>query len=101
MKRHIGRAVTTPEGSTVQEVSGGAGRGSQNSLPLEFGLGDATVVEELTVRWPSGTVQTLRNVDVDQYLDLTEPTLSTRRGRSRLVPVGGAANQPGRETANQ
>ncbi len=53
--------VTTVEGSYVQEVSGGAGRGSQNSLPLEFGLGPATVVEELTIRWPSGTVQTRRD----------------------------------------
>ena len=42
--------VTTSEGSYVQEVSGGAGRGSQNSLPLEFGLGSATVVDELTIR---------------------------------------------------
>jgi len=75
--------VTTSEGSMVQEVSGGAGRGSQNSLPLEFGLGAATVVEELTVRWPSGAVQTLRNVVVDQYLDLTEAFAATRRSGGR------------------
>ncbi len=75
--------VTTAEGSMVQEVSGGAGRGSQNSLPLEFGLGDATVVEELTVRWPSGTVQTFQNVAVNRYLDLTEPINSVRRSGGR------------------
>ena len=34
--------VKAAEGSYVQEVSGGAGRGSQNSLPLVFGLGSAT-----------------------------------------------------------
>ncbi len=72
----------------VQEVSGGAGRGSQNSLPLEFGLGAAAVVEELVVRWPSGTVQTFRNVAVDQYLDLTEPVAVTRRSGGRRVPDG-------------
>jgi len=78
--------VTTSKGSMVQEVSGGAGRGSQNSLPLEFGLGDATAVEELVVRWPSGTVQTLRNVVVDRYLDLTEPVNAIRRGGGRRAP---------------
>jgi hypothetical protein len=78
--------VTTSEGSFVQEVSGGAGRGSQNSLPLEFGLGPATVVEELTIRWPSGTVQTRRNVAVDRYLTITEPVGMVRRSRGRRVP---------------
>jgi hypothetical protein len=42
----------------------------------------------LVVRWPSGTVQTFRNVAVDQYLDLTEPMVSTRRSRGRRVPGG-------------
>jgi hypothetical protein len=64
--------VKTAEGSYVQEVSGGAGRGSQNSLPLVFGLGAATEVEELTVRWPSGAVRTLRDLPVDRYIDLSE-----------------------------
>ena len=78
--------VTTVEGSYVQEVSGGAGRGSQNSLPLEFGLGEAVVVEELTIRWPSGTVQTRRNVAVDQYITVNEPNAAIRRGGGRRVP---------------
>jgi hypothetical protein len=78
--------VTTVEGSYVQEVSGGAGRGSQNSLPLEFGLGSATVVVELTIRWTSGTVQTRRNVAVDRYLTITEPAATVRRGGGRRVP---------------
>jgi hypothetical protein len=78
--------VATSEGSYVREVSGGAGRGSQNSLPLEFGLGAATVVEELTIRWPSGTVQTRRNVTVDRYITITEPVATVRRSGSRRVP---------------
>ena len=78
--------VKTSEGSYVQEVSGGAGRGSQNSLPLEFGLGSASVVEELTIRWPSGTVQTRRDVAVDRYLTITEPGVTVRRSGGRRVP---------------
>jgi hypothetical protein len=78
--------VTTSEGSYVQEVSGGAGRGSQNSLPLEFGLGTAAVIEGLTIRWPSGTVQTRRNLAVDRYLTITEPAGTVRRPGGRRVP---------------
>jgi hypothetical protein len=78
--------VKTSEGSYVQEVSGGAGRGSQNSLPLEFGLASATVVDELTIRWPSGTVQTRRDVAVDRYLTITEPVGAVRRSGGRRVP---------------
>jgi len=78
--------VTTSEGSYVQEISGGAGRGSQNSLPLEFGLGSATVVDELTIRWPSGTVQTRRDVAVDRYITITEPVRTVRRSGGRRVP---------------
>ncbi|TAG09434.1 MAG: phosphatase PAP2 family protein [Verrucomicrobia bacterium] len=40
---------------------------------LHFGLGTGTLVNQLEIRWPSGTVQTLNNVAVDQILSLTEP----------------------------
>ncbi len=82
--------VTTSAGSMVQEVSGGAGRGSQNSLPLEFGLGSATVVEEITVRWPNGTVQTIRNLSVDRYFNLLEPKAVFRQSGPRRKPVEGS-----------
>ncbi len=78
--------VRTASGSTVQEVSGGVGRGSQNSLPLEFGLGFESEIEELTIRWPSGTVQTFYMLSADRYVTVTEPRVangSTRRARGR------------------
>jgi hypothetical protein len=81
--------VTTADGTYVQEVSGGAGRGSQNSLALVFGLGTATVVEELSIRWPSGDVRTLRTLPVDRYVDLTERTGARRRIRRLRGPVAG------------
>ena len=64
--------VETDLETTVKEVSGGAGRGSQNSLPLEFGLGAATMVSEIRVRWPSGWFQTLTDVAMDQKLSVVE-----------------------------
>ena len=92
----IGARVTvrTAGGNMVQEVSGGAGRGSQNSLPLEFGLGASTVVEELVVRWPSGITQVMLRVPVDQYLELAEPAASigpVRQSGPRRSPTQGSS----------
>ena len=43
-------------------------------LPLHFGLGEATSVDEVRVRWPSGIVQILRDAPADQVLFVSEPT---------------------------
>jgi hypothetical protein len=40
---------------------------------LNFGLGDATNVDLVRIEWPSGVVQELTNVAVDQILTLWEP----------------------------
>jgi hypothetical protein len=39
-----------------------------------LGLGQRTQVDRLTIRWPSGIVQTLENVKADQILTVTEPS---------------------------
>jgi hypothetical protein len=46
---------------------------SQNDPRPHFGLGAHTAVDALTIRWPSGTVQTLQHVKADQILHVTEP----------------------------
>jgi hypothetical protein len=71
----IGARVTlVAAGSTqTREVSGGNGWSAQDSPRVEFGLGAATTVTSLTVRWPSGQVQILSNVPVDRLITVTEP----------------------------
>lgn len=44
----------------------------QNYIPVHFGLGPATNVASLTIMWPSGTVQTLTNVAVNQTITVIE-----------------------------
>ncbi|NKB70766.1 MAG: T9SS type A sorting domain-containing protein [Candidatus Latescibacteria bacterium] len=56
----------------LREVDGGSGLYSQNSLDLEFGLGQRTSVDSLIVRWPSGTVQVLTDLATNQRLHLVE-----------------------------
>jgi hypothetical protein len=63
-------------GRTVQqmnEISGQTGMYNQNSSLAEFGLGDATIIHTVSVRWPSGVVQVLTNMAVDQVLTIREP----------------------------
>ena len=46
------RIQLTADGrSQIREVTAGASNSSQNMLPVHFGLGQAAVVEEITVRW--------------------------------------------------
>ncbi|HEY7162143.1 MAG TPA: CRTAC1 family protein, partial [Acidobacteriota bacterium] len=54
----------------AQQVTGGNGT-SQESLPLEFGLGSATKAS-LRIAWPSGIVQNFPDVDANQVLRITE-----------------------------
>ncbi len=70
----IGARVTVvSEGSThIREVKSGSGYLSQNDLRLHFGLGAATRVDTLTVRWLCGKVQTLQNVEMDRVLVISE-----------------------------
>ncbi len=70
----IGAKVTLRMGEDViyREVSGGCGFGSTNSLSLEIGLGKHAKVDTLEIVWPSGQVDTHRNLSVNQKLVVTE-----------------------------
>lgn len=45
---------------------------SQSELAASFGLGNATSVDTLKVFWPSGVIDTLTNLDVNQVLVVEE-----------------------------
>ena len=57
----------------IREIHSGTSFLSQNSLVGHFGLGQSTSVDQLTIKWPSGAVQTLANLPVDQEITATEP----------------------------
>ena len=68
------------------EVSGQTGYNAQNSLTVEFGLGDATQVDSLVIRWPSGIVQSTGALAVNQFLSIVEDTT--------LVGIAGGGTAP-------
>jgi len=71
--------LSTPGGPrTLHRTLNSGGSFGCNPLRLELGLGDATRVESIEIRWPgSGTVQTMRGLEVDSYY---------RIGEERAVP---------------
>jgi hypothetical protein len=70
-------------GARIQVVTGDVRRSaervassgylSQNEGRVHFGLGTATTIDKLVVRWPSGIVQTLTNQPADRVLTIAEP----------------------------
>lgn len=55
----VGASVTLEAGGEkfTRLVSAGSGFASQQSARLYFGLGEKTVVDAMTVRWPNGRIQ--------------------------------------------
>jgi hypothetical protein len=60
-------------GVQVQEVSGGSGFSAQNQRRLHFGLGAASSVDQIVIRWPSGRQQTIEHPSLDVIHQITEP----------------------------
>ena len=69
------RVILTAGGVTqLREQSGGMLYKAQNHQRLHFGLGDNETIDEIVITWPSGRVQKLRDLPVDQLITITEPS---------------------------
>jgi hypothetical protein len=68
------RIKITGDSGLVQynHVTTTGGIASSFDKRVHFGLGLDTRIKEIELRWPSGVVQTLRNVRADQILKITE-----------------------------
>lgn len=70
----VGARVVVETGDLKQmdEVRAGSSYASMHSLDLEFGLGQNSVIDKITIYWPSGILQELSNVEINQILTITE-----------------------------
>jgi hypothetical protein len=70
----IGAAVWLTAGGKRQraDVISGASYCSQSDLRLHFGLGKATKVDKLEIRWPSGARETVEVKTLDRVVTMTE-----------------------------
>lgn len=70
----VGAEVLVRAGGKTQlrEQNGKSHYGAQDDIVLHFGLGAYLSADEITIRWPSGTIQRLYDVKADQTLSITE-----------------------------
>ena len=56
----------------TEEIHSGGSYLSQNDLRIHFGLGQATKIDSLEIHWPSGTVDTVKDVSGDKLYAILE-----------------------------
>ena len=76
--------ITHPPGEAkphqqIDEVRSGGSYISQNDLRVHFGLGKAEKVDVLEIRWPSGLVDRLKDVQANQLIFVKEGEGISRR----------------------
>ena len=62
----------TENGSQIDEVRSGGSYYSQNDLRVHFGLGKSQKVQSLEISWPSGKVDTFRDLAANQLVVVKE-----------------------------
>jgi len=70
----IGAKVTIEAGGRrqVAEVRSGGSYVSQNDRRAHFGLGSATTVDRLSIRWPLGSIEEAKNLTADRFYTARE-----------------------------
>ena len=81
--------ITSPGiGTQIRDVRSGTGFRYMSSLNTYFGLGEDTNITTLTIYWPSGTVDVINNVDVNQSINIVEgQTLSIEASEINQLSV--------------
>ena len=66
----VGAIVNADLGSLTltRSIRGGEGYHDFHSMPIEFGLYDATSIQTLEINWPSGLVETYTDISANQYI---------------------------------
>lgn len=70
----VGARITLTAGGArqIREVKAGSSYLGQNDLRVHFGMGSVPRAERIEIRWPSGVVDVLENVEANQMLTITE-----------------------------
>ncbi len=79
--------LTTAAGRQTDQVTGGGSYLSAGDLRAHFGLGEATRVEEIRIRWSSGREEVLKEIPANRILQVTEG----RASEFSIAPDPGAA----------
>ncbi len=67
------RLVAVSNGQTiVRELFPNNGFMGQNAAHVHFGLGQATRLDKLSIRWPNGATQEFKNLAINRHIRFTE-----------------------------
>ena len=70
----VGARIKITTGKIVQteEIRSGGSYLSQNDLRVHFGLGTAAKIDSIEIRWNSGKIETIKDVEVDKFHAILE-----------------------------
>ena len=85
----LGARVTQEAGGTTQtrELSLAHGFATQDEPLLHFGLGKAEKIDRLTVRWPSGAVESFTSLKAGRRYTITEPDTAPPAAEAKVAPL--------------
>jgi hypothetical protein len=56
----------------TEQIHSGASYLSQHDMRVHFGVGKATKIDSLEITWPSGKVETLKDLEADKFYSVLE-----------------------------
>ena len=70
----IGAQLKLVAGGMTQtgEIHSGGSYISMNDTRVHFGVGQATTIDSLEIRWPSGKVETIKDLQADKFYSILE-----------------------------
>ena len=77
--------IDTSVSSQRRDVTVARGFMSASEPMVHFGLGSNTIIERLTLRWPSGQVQRFKNLPANREFTITEPATSSDATESEVT----------------
>ena len=92
----IGARVKLVAGGMAQteEIHSGGSYLSQSDTRVHFGLGSATRISNLEIRWPSGKVETFSDLAADKFYSILEGEGVVPAERIRPKPVSRRGSHP-------
>ncbi len=71
----------------MREISSQSAYCSQNDMRAHFGLGDAEVVDSVMIEWPSGIVQYVTDISINQILSIEEQLINSSGSSNDLIEL--------------
>jgi len=92
----VGSRVKITHGKNMQILDLQPVRGFQSSVPpiLHFGLGDEEKIETIEIKWPDGSIQKLRDVGINQILEIEKSSSTSSELAESQKTIFTAAEAP-------